>query len=190
MASLDAIRTDVVGSLLRPAAWKEARLKLEAGLMATDEFARDRDRCVRDAPAAAGEHRPRRRQRRRGEPAQLPGQLRPRGARLRDRAAKRCAATRSAPPAARRSRAGTFPTSPARERRWCIAGPVVERLRLEHNVPLRGISPRRAARAQAGEGVADRPRPHHAALRPRTPQGGLPDGGRFRRRRGRRSSAA
>jgi 5-methyltetrahydropteroyltriglutamate--homocysteine methyltransferase len=47
MTSLDLARTDVVGSLLRPPAWKEARLKLEAGLMAPEEFARVETDCVR-----------------------------------------------------------------------------------------------------------------------------------------------
>src|SRR5687768_12149655 len=47
MTSLDLARTDVVGSLLRPPAWKEARLKLEAGLMAPEAFARVETDCVR-----------------------------------------------------------------------------------------------------------------------------------------------
>ena len=38
MSELDRVRTDVVGSLLRPAAWKEARLRFEAGLLPADEF--------------------------------------------------------------------------------------------------------------------------------------------------------
>jgi 5-methyltetrahydropteroyltriglutamate--homocysteine methyltransferase len=38
MSELDRVRTDVVGSLLRPAAWKEARLRFEAGLMPAHEF--------------------------------------------------------------------------------------------------------------------------------------------------------
>src|SRR3954451_17170619 len=45
-AGLDRIRTDVVGSLLRPAKWKEARLKLEAGQLGADEFARIELDCV------------------------------------------------------------------------------------------------------------------------------------------------
>ena len=40
MGELDRVRTDVVGSLLRPAAWKEARLKLESGKLTAAEFAR------------------------------------------------------------------------------------------------------------------------------------------------------
>jgi 5-methyltetrahydropteroyltriglutamate--homocysteine methyltransferase len=47
MSALDGIRTDVVGSLLRPAAWKEARLKLEAGLLGADEFTRLESDCVK-----------------------------------------------------------------------------------------------------------------------------------------------
>ncbi len=45
--NLDRIRTDVVGSLLRPARWKEARLALETGKMSADEFARIELDCVR-----------------------------------------------------------------------------------------------------------------------------------------------
>ena len=47
MTDLAAIRTDVVGSLLRPAAWKEARLKYETGAMAAEEFARVELECVK-----------------------------------------------------------------------------------------------------------------------------------------------
>ena len=46
MNSLDRIRTDVVGSLLRPADWKRARLALETGKMPADEFARIELECV------------------------------------------------------------------------------------------------------------------------------------------------
>ena len=46
MKSLDRIRTDVVGSLLRPAAWKEARLSFEGGLINAEAFARVEKRCV------------------------------------------------------------------------------------------------------------------------------------------------
>jgi 5-methyltetrahydropteroyltriglutamate--homocysteine methyltransferase len=45
--SLDRIRTDVVGSLLRPTRWKEARLALETGKMPADEFARVELDCVK-----------------------------------------------------------------------------------------------------------------------------------------------
>jgi 5-methyltetrahydropteroyltriglutamate--homocysteine methyltransferase len=41
------MRTDVVGSLLRPAQWKEARLALEMGKMTADEFARIELDCVK-----------------------------------------------------------------------------------------------------------------------------------------------
>jgi len=40
-------RTDVVGSLLRPARWKEARLRLDSGLMDRESFARLELDCVR-----------------------------------------------------------------------------------------------------------------------------------------------
>ena len=39
-------RTDVVGSLLRPARWKEARLRLDSGLMDRESFARLELDCV------------------------------------------------------------------------------------------------------------------------------------------------
>jgi 5-methyltetrahydropteroyltriglutamate--homocysteine methyltransferase len=45
---LDKIRTDVVGSLLRPAAWKEARLRLEGKLLSPEEFARVEADCVKN----------------------------------------------------------------------------------------------------------------------------------------------
>ncbi|MBW8907181.1 MAG: cobalamin-independent methionine synthase II family protein [Betaproteobacteria bacterium] len=45
---LDRIRTDVVGSLLRPAKWKEARLRLEAGQLGVEEFAHIELDCVRE----------------------------------------------------------------------------------------------------------------------------------------------
>jgi 5-methyltetrahydropteroyltriglutamate--homocysteine methyltransferase len=41
------MRTDVVGSLLRPAAWKEARLGFEGGLIDARAFARVEERCIR-----------------------------------------------------------------------------------------------------------------------------------------------
>src|SRR5438309_6072332 len=47
MSELSRIRTDVVGSLLRPAQWKEARLKLESGKLSAAEFARIELECVR-----------------------------------------------------------------------------------------------------------------------------------------------
>ena len=47
MADLDRIRTDVVGSLLRPADWKAARLQYEQKKMSADEFARIELECVR-----------------------------------------------------------------------------------------------------------------------------------------------
>jgi 5-methyltetrahydropteroyltriglutamate--homocysteine methyltransferase len=48
MTKLERIRTDVVGSLLRPAAWKEAHLRLDAGLIDREEFARLEIGCVRN----------------------------------------------------------------------------------------------------------------------------------------------
>ena len=47
MTSLDRLRTDVVGSLLRPAEWKQARLALETGKMTAAEFARVELECVK-----------------------------------------------------------------------------------------------------------------------------------------------
>src|SRR2546428_13136300 len=46
MSKLDRIRTDVVGSLLRPADWKEARLAFETGKLSAEEFARIEVDCV------------------------------------------------------------------------------------------------------------------------------------------------
>jgi len=45
--SLDRIRTDVVGSLLRPAAWKEGRLAFETAKMAAVDFARVELDCIK-----------------------------------------------------------------------------------------------------------------------------------------------
>ena len=45
--SLDRIRTDVVGSLLRPADWKQARLAFETGKMSAEDFARVEQACVK-----------------------------------------------------------------------------------------------------------------------------------------------
>jgi 5-methyltetrahydropteroyltriglutamate--homocysteine methyltransferase len=47
MSELDHVRTDVVGSLLRPPVWKEARLRFEAGLMPAQEFSHLEERCVK-----------------------------------------------------------------------------------------------------------------------------------------------
>jgi 5-methyltetrahydropteroyltriglutamate--homocysteine methyltransferase len=47
MSPLDCIHTDVVGSLLRPAHWKEARQRLDAGKLSADEFAALERECVR-----------------------------------------------------------------------------------------------------------------------------------------------
>ena len=48
MTELDRVRTDVVGSLLRPAAWRQARTRFEAGVISTPEFERIELACVRD----------------------------------------------------------------------------------------------------------------------------------------------
>jgi 5-methyltetrahydropteroyltriglutamate--homocysteine methyltransferase len=47
LSELSRIRTDVVGSLLRPAAWKEARLSFEGGLIDATAFAKVEERCIR-----------------------------------------------------------------------------------------------------------------------------------------------
>jgi 5-methyltetrahydropteroyltriglutamate--homocysteine methyltransferase len=47
VADLDRIRTDVVGSLLRPADWKAARLRLEQKKLTAEEFARIELECVK-----------------------------------------------------------------------------------------------------------------------------------------------
>ena len=48
MSDLKRIRTDVVGSLLRPAAWKDARLRYEIGAMDAREFAAVELQCLRE----------------------------------------------------------------------------------------------------------------------------------------------
>ena len=47
MTELDRIRTDVVGSLLRPTLWKDARARFDQGLLSADEFSRIEVECVR-----------------------------------------------------------------------------------------------------------------------------------------------
>jgi 5-methyltetrahydropteroyltriglutamate--homocysteine methyltransferase len=47
VTDLATARTDVVGSLLRPARWKEARLRLDSGLTDRESFARLELECVR-----------------------------------------------------------------------------------------------------------------------------------------------
>ena len=51
MNTLDKIRTDNVGSLLRPATWKEARVRLDGGLIGADEFHAIEMKCIRKAVA-------------------------------------------------------------------------------------------------------------------------------------------
>lgn len=46
MSELDRIRTDVVGSLLRPAEWKQARARLERGDIDRETFARVEASCL------------------------------------------------------------------------------------------------------------------------------------------------
>ena len=54
MSELKKIRTDVVGSLLRPAAVKEARTRFDDGKIDADEFARDRGRSGARGGEVAG----------------------------------------------------------------------------------------------------------------------------------------
>jgi 5-methyltetrahydropteroyltriglutamate--homocysteine methyltransferase len=49
MRTLDLLRADVVGSLLRPAAWREARAAFDEGRLGEGEFHRIEDDTVRDA---------------------------------------------------------------------------------------------------------------------------------------------
>jgi 5-methyltetrahydropteroyltriglutamate--homocysteine methyltransferase len=51
LSELDTARTDVVGSLLRPPAWREARARLEAGTLDAAGFARIEESLVREAVA-------------------------------------------------------------------------------------------------------------------------------------------
>jgi 5-methyltetrahydropteroyltriglutamate--homocysteine methyltransferase len=48
LSDLRTIRTDVVGSLLRPAAWKEARLRFESKQITAARFAEVEERCIRE----------------------------------------------------------------------------------------------------------------------------------------------
>jgi 5-methyltetrahydropteroyltriglutamate--homocysteine methyltransferase len=48
VSDLDTIRTDVVGSLLRPRAWKEGRLLFETGKISKQDFARLELECVKE----------------------------------------------------------------------------------------------------------------------------------------------
>src|SRR6185503_5242992 len=47
MTELDRVRTDVVGSLLRPQVWRDARAKMERDLLSPEEFARMELECVK-----------------------------------------------------------------------------------------------------------------------------------------------
>jgi 5-methyltetrahydropteroyltriglutamate--homocysteine methyltransferase len=47
--ALDVVRTDVVGSLLRPAAWRSARAEFDEGMLSEPEFRRIEDAAVRAA---------------------------------------------------------------------------------------------------------------------------------------------
>ena len=49
MSGLETIRSDVVGSLLRPAAWKAARARLDAGTLGPEAFRAIEDEAVREA---------------------------------------------------------------------------------------------------------------------------------------------
>ena len=89
MSDLKTISTDVVGSLLRPAALKDARTRFDDGKISADELRAIEDEAVRDAVRAAGSCRPGRGHRRRDAPAQFPGQFRRRGRGLSTRAARR-----------------------------------------------------------------------------------------------------
>jgi 5-methyltetrahydropteroyltriglutamate--homocysteine methyltransferase len=48
LSALKHIRTDVVGSLLRPAAWKEARVRYEIGALDAEGFAAVEKQCLRE----------------------------------------------------------------------------------------------------------------------------------------------
>src|SRR5262245_40110385 len=47
VTALDTIRTDVVGSLLRPKAWKEARLRFEGKSLSQEAFSEIERDCVK-----------------------------------------------------------------------------------------------------------------------------------------------
>ena len=49
MKELATVRTDVVGSLLRPAKLKDARNRFDDGIMTLEELRRIEDECIREA---------------------------------------------------------------------------------------------------------------------------------------------
>ncbi len=48
MSDLRTMRSDVVGSLLRPASWKEARIRFDEATIGVDEFRRIEDEAIRN----------------------------------------------------------------------------------------------------------------------------------------------
>ena len=162
MSDLRTIRTDVVGSLLRPAAVKEARAQLERA-RSTPRAAPHRGRRGPLCDQAPGKHRPRRHQRRRDAPAEFPGQFWRGGGRLRRRASTMQVYTQ-------RVENGTALRRwemPTQEKGTAISHrrPVKSRLKLTRNVPLEEYKFVARRREDAGEGCADRAGPHQPALR-------------------------
>ena len=145
---LRTIRTDVVGSLLRPAAWKEARARFDDGELDAADFARDRGlTAVREHVAlqesigldVVSD----------GEISRLNFQdsfgARGRGLRRRRRPLQRQHEQRVEGGTRARALGHARPRA-ARARRWCIAGRSTSRLKLERNVPLEEYSASRRSR--------------------------------------------
>ena len=86
MANLKTIRTDVVGSLLRPLGLREERIRFDEGDLSAQALRKIEDAAVRGAVELQEDAGPRRDYRRRDAAAQFPGQFRCGGGRLRRRA--------------------------------------------------------------------------------------------------------
>ena len=186
---LAKIRTDVVGSLLRPATVKEARIAFDDGKIDADELHAIEDEAVREAVRLQEDA---------GLDVVTDGEMR--RLNFQDSFGASVEGYDAEPLDAESLRAAGRRLGAAVQR-WDIpqmqdAGtavshrrPAKARLRLAHNIPLeeyRFVSKRRE---EAGEGVADRAGPDFAALRLRKLDRGLSRHGRFSRRR-RRDRAA
>ena len=169
---LAKIRTDVVGSLLRPEAVKTARVAFDDGKISADELRAIEDEAVREAV---------RLQENAGLDVVTDGEMR----RLNFQdsfgaSVEGYDANRSTLKVYEQRVEGSAPGQ-----RWDIAQmhhagtavshrrPAKARLTLVHNIPLEEYRFVAHGREQAGEGVADRSGPHLAALRIRKLHGGL-----------------
>ena len=185
---LAKIRTDVVGSLLRPEAVKTARVAFDDGKISAAELRAIEDEAVREAV---------RLQENAGLDVVTDGEMR----RLNFQdsfgaSVEGYDASRSTLKVYEQRVEGSAPGQ-----RWDIAQmhhagtavshrrPAKARLKLAHNIPLEEYRFVAQGGEQAGEGVADRAGPHLAALRIRKLDRGLSRHGRFLGRRRRHRAA-